>query len=177
MLPVATSTYYAAKSRPPSVRAVRDAQITAEITTVWNDNFEVYGVRKMWKELNRRGTRVARCTVARLMKRLGLAGAVRGEHKTRTTIADALTERPADLVKRDFTAPAPNRLWVADLTYIPTTAGFVYAALVIDAFSRMIVGWRLADHLRTGRDEHPKRLEIVALAIGASCVEAVREAW
>ncbi|WP_240507061.1 IS3 family transposase [Thermoactinospora rubra] len=150
VLQVATSTYYAAKSRPPSARAVRDARLMAEITTVWNDNFEVYGVRKMWKELNRRGIRVARCTVARLMKRLGLAGAVRGDHKTRTTtIAEVVTERTADLVNRDFTAPAPNRLWVADLTYIPTASGFVYAALVIDAFSRMIVGWRLADHLRT----------------------------
>ncbi|MFF4128266.1 IS3 family transposase [Microbispora rosea] len=122
---------------------------SSQIVAVWSDNYEVYGVRKMWKELNRQGTRVARCTVARLMKRLGLTGAVRGDHKRRTTIANALTEHPADLVKRDFTAPAPNRLWVADLTYISTTSGFVYAALVIDAYSRMIVGWRLADHLRT----------------------------
>lgn len=149
MLQVAPSTYYAAKSRPPSARAVRDEQLAAQITTVWNDNYEVYGVHKMWKELNRRGIPVARCTVARLMKRLGLSGAVRGGHKTRTTVPQTGIEPPADLVKRDFAAPAPNRLWVAGLTYIPTASGFVYAALVIDAFSRMIVGWRLADHLRT----------------------------
>nr|WP_229805585.1 IS3 family transposase [Microbispora rosea] len=149
VLQVATSTYYAAKVRPPSARQVRDAQLMTQIVAVWNDNFEVYGVRTMWKELNRRGTGVARCTVARLMKRLGLAGAIRGDHKTRTTIPQTRVEPPADLVGRDFTAPAPNRLWVAARTYIPTASGFVYAALVIDAFSRMIVGWRLADHLRT----------------------------
>ncbi len=95
----------------------------AEITTVWNDNFEVYGVRKMWKELNRRGTRVARCTVARLMKHLALAGAVHGHRRTPTTITGTRIEQPADLVKRRFAAPAPNRLWVADLTCIPTLRG------------------------------------------------------
>nr|WP_271170582.1 IS3 family transposase [Microbispora rosea] len=149
VLQVATSTYYAAKVRPAIRPPGAGQQLMAQIVAVWNDNFEVYGVRTMWKELNRRGTCVARCTVARLMKCLGLTGAVRGDHKRRTTIAEAVTDRPADLVRRDFTAPAPNRLWVADLTYIPTASGFVYAALVIDAFSRMIVGWRLADQLRT----------------------------
>jgi putative transposase len=109
----------------------------------------VYGVHKMWRELNRQGVRVARCTVARLMRRLGLTGAVRGDRTKRTTIAGPAAARPADLVERDFTASAPNRLWVADLTYIPTWSGFVYAAFVIDAYSRMIVGWRLAGHLRT----------------------------
>ncbi|GAA3169335.1 hypothetical protein GCM10010466_68620 [Planomonospora alba] len=120
-----------------------------EITALWRENFEVYGVRKIWKELNRQGVRVARCTVARLMRRLGLTGAIRGDRTKRTTITEPAAARPADLVERDFTAPAPNRLWVADLTYIPTWSGFVYAAFVIDAYSRMIVGWRLAGHLRT----------------------------
>lgn len=146
---MATSTYYAAATRPPSARQVRDQQLTAHIVRVWDDNFEVYGVRKMWRELNRQGVRVARCTVARLMKRLGLTGAVRGDHKRRTTLVEPQTARPADLVERDFTASAPNQLWVADLTYVHTWSGFVYAGFVIDVFSRMIVGWRLADHLRT----------------------------
>lgn len=145
----APSTYYAAKSRPPSARALRDERLMAEITTLWKENYEVYGVRKMWAELNRQGVPVARCTVARLMRRLGLSGAVRGDHKRRTTIAEPAGPRPADLVERDFTASAPDRLWVADLTYVPTWSGFVYAAFVIDACSRMIVGWRLAGHLRT----------------------------
>ncbi len=146
---MAPSTYYAARSRPPSERQRRDEQLTAEILRLWHDNFEVYGVRKMWKALNRHGVRAARCTVARLMRRSGLSGAVRGDHKRRTTVAEPLSPRPADLVERDFAAPAPNRLWVSDLTYIPTWSGFVYAAFVIDVYSRMIVGWRLTDHLRT----------------------------
>ena len=149
VLDLAPATYYAARNRPRSARERRDEQLSAEIIRLWNDNFEVYGVRKMWKALNRQGVAVARCTVARLMRRLGLSGAVRGDHKRRTTIAEPLCPRPADLVERHFAAPAPNRLWVADLTYIHTWAGFVYAAFVIDVFSRMIVGWRLTDHLRT----------------------------
>ncbi|WP_344867122.1 IS3 family transposase [Planomonospora alba] len=149
VLEVAPSTYYAAKTRPPSARALRDEELMTEITALWRENFEVYGVRKIWKELNRQGVRVARCTVARLMRRLGLTGAIRGDRTKRTTITEPAAARPADLVERDFTAPAPNRLWVADLTYIPTWSGFVYAAFVIDAYSRMIVGWRLAGHLRT----------------------------
>ncbi len=146
---MATSTYHAAKTRRPSARTVRDEQLKAEIIRVWNDNFEVYGVRKMWKELTRQGIDAARCTIARLLSRLGLTGAVRGDHKKRTTIVEPQALRPADLVERDFTATAPNQLWVADLTYIPTWSGFVYAAFVIDVYSRVIVGWRLADHLRT----------------------------
>ncbi|MFB4283526.1 IS3 family transposase [Nonomuraea sp. MTCD27] len=149
VLDLAPATYYAARNRPRSARERRDEQLSAEIIRLWNDNFEVYGVRKMWKALNRQGVAVARCTVARLMRRLGLSGAVRGDHKRRTTIAEPLCPRPAGLVERHFAAPAPNRLWVADLTYIHTWAGFVYAAFVIDVFSRMIVGWRLTDHLRT----------------------------
>ncbi|WP_188190471.1 IS3 family transposase [Nonomuraea sp. SYSU D8015] len=119
------------------------------IARVWSDNFEVYGVRKIWKERNRQGIRVARCTIVRLMKRLGLTGAVRGDHKRRTTLPEPASPRPADLVERDFTANAPNRLWVADLAYVHTWAGLVYTAFVLDALSRRIMGWRLADHLRT----------------------------
>jgi putative transposase len=115
---------------------------------VWDDNYQVYGARKIWRQLHREGLRVARCTVERLMGELGIAGVVRGKAK-RTTIGDQQAPRPADLVERQFTASAPNRLWVADLTYVRTWSGFVYAAFVIDAFSRMIVGWQLAGHLHT----------------------------
>jgi putative transposase len=148
VLEVPTSTYYAAKRRPPSARRLRDTQLKAEIRRVWDDNYQVYGARKLWRQLQREGLQVARCTVERLMGELGIAGVVRGK-ATRTTIADQQAPRPADLVERQFTAPAPNRLWVADLTYVRTWSGFVYAAFVIDAFSRMMVGWQLATHLRT----------------------------
>jgi putative transposase len=148
VLEVPTSTYYAAKQRPPSARRLRDTQLKAEIRRVWDDNYQVYGARKLWRQLQREGLQVARCTVERLMGELGIAGVVRGK-ATRTTIADQQAPRPADLVERQFTAPAPDRLWVADLTYVRTWSGFVYAAFVIDAFSRMMVGWQLATHLRT----------------------------
>ena len=148
VLEVPTSTYYAAKQRPPSPRRLRDTQLKAEIRRVWDVNYQVYGARKVWRQLQREGLQVARCTVERLMGELGIAGVVRGKAK-RTTIGDQQAPRPADLVERQFTAPAPNRLWVADLTYVRTWSGFVYAAFVIDAFSRMIVGWQLATHLRT----------------------------
>ena len=148
VLEVPTSTYYAAKQRPPSPRRLRDTQLKAEIRRVWDDNYQVYGARKVWRQLQREGLQVARCTVERLMGELGIAGVVRGKAK-RTTIGDQQAPRPADLVERQFTSPAPNRLWVADLTYVRTWSGFVYAAFVIDAFSRMIVGWQLATHLRT----------------------------
>ena len=108
----------------------------------------MYGARKVWRQLRRDGITVARCTVERLMGELGLRGVVRGKPK-RTTIADPQAERPADLVNRQFAAPAPNRLWVADLTYVPTWAGFCYTAFIIDAYSRAIVGWRVAQTLRT----------------------------
>ena len=146
---IAPSTYYAAKRRPPSARAVRDEQLKAQIRRVYRDNFEVYGANKVWRQLGREGIRVARCTVERLMRELGLHGAVRGRPKTRRTTVPQLTARPADLVGRQFTAPAPNRLWVADLTYVGTWTGFVYAAFVIDVYSRRILGWRCANHLRT----------------------------
>ncbi len=111
------------------------------------ENYGVYGARKVWRELNREGVAVARCTVERLMRDLGLAGAVRGKKK-RTTVSDESVEKPADLVKRAFTASCPNRLWVADLTYVRTRSGFSYVAFVIDAFSRAIVGWRSSSSLR-----------------------------
>jgi putative transposase len=148
VLEVPTSTYYAAKSRPLSDRRQRDAQLKIQIRRVWDDNYQVYGARKVWRQLRREGITVARCTVERLMGELGLAGVVRGKIR-RTTTADTTAAWPADLVERRFTAPAPNRLWVADLTYLRTWSGLVYAALVIDAYSRMIVGWQLATHLRT----------------------------
>jgi putative transposase len=145
---VPASTYYAAKRRPPSARRRRDTQLKLEIQRVFDDNYQLYGARKIWRQLHREGFKVARCTVERLMGELDIAGVVRGK-TTRTTIHDEQAPRPADLVERDFTATCPNQLWVADLTYVRTWSGFVYAAFVIDAFSRMIVGWQLASHLRT----------------------------
>jgi putative transposase len=147
VLQVAPSTYYAARSRPPSIRALRDAELKVEIHRVWKDNFEVYGARKVWRQLGREGVAVGRDRVARLMGELGICGVVRGKPR-RTTIPAETADRPADLVERNFTAPAPNRLWVADLTYVATWAGFAYVAFIIDAFSRMIVGWRVATTLR-----------------------------
>ena len=148
VLELPTSTYYAHKAHQPSPRQRRDAQLKLEIQRVWKANFEVYGARKVWRQLGREGISVARCTVERLMAELGLRGVVRGKPK-RTTIADPQAERPADLVNRQFAALAPNRLWVADLTYVATWGGFCYAAFIIDAYSRTIVGWRVATTLRT----------------------------
>jgi putative transposase len=146
-LQVAPSSYYAHKARPPSARAVRDAQLKVEIARVYKENFEVYGAEKIWRQLGREGTPVGRDRVARLMRQLGIRGVVRGA-KRPTTIPADLPERPADLVCRQFTASAPNRLWVADLTYVATWAGFCYTAFIIDAYSRAIVGWRVATTLR-----------------------------
>jgi putative transposase len=153
LLPIAPSTYYAAKARAgdPSLlsrRAKRDARLRDEIRRVWEANLRVYGVRKVWRQLLREGITVARCTVARLMRQMGLAGAIRGR-RFKTTVADPSAARPADLVQRAFVAPRPNALWVADLTYVATWKGFVYVAFVIDVFSRMIVGWRVSTSLRT----------------------------
>jgi len=147
-LKVAPSTYYAARRRLPSARACRDAELKEEITRVYKENFEVYGAAKIWRQLQREEISVGRDRVARLMSELGIAGVVRGSPK-RTTIPAEVGDRPADLVDRNFTAPAPNRLWVTDLTYVATWAGFCYVAFVIDAFSRMIVGWRVSTSLRT----------------------------
>jgi putative transposase len=147
-LQVAPSTYYAAKSRLPSARALRDEELKKEIMRVFNDNFGVYGARKIWRQLLREGRQVARCTVERLMRELGIAGAVRGKTR-RTTIADPAAAKAPDLVKRNFSAEAPNRLWVADFTYCATWSGMVYTAFVIDVFSRRIVGWRTAYSMTT----------------------------
>jgi putative transposase len=148
VLQVAPSTYYATKARPPSTRAVRDSELVVEIRRVHAENYSVYGADKVWTQLNREDTRVARCTVERLMRQEGLRGAVRGKTWTRITFPSGL-DRPADLVDRDFQAPAPNRLWVADLTYVKTHAGWVYVAFVIDVFSRFVVGWQVSTSLRT----------------------------
>jgi putative transposase len=147
VLQFAPSTYYAVRSRPPAARALRDAELKVEITRVHKANFSVYGARKVWRQLGREGIVVGRDRVARLMNELGICGVVRGKPRRTTTPAEA-DQRPADLVERDFSAPAPNRLWVADLTYVATWAGFAYVAFVIDAFSRLIVGWRVSTSLR-----------------------------
>ena len=148
-LPIAPSTYYDAKARPPSARAMRDAALMVEIQRVFEDNYAVYGHRKVWAQLNREGVAVARCTVQRLMRQMGLHGAVRGRAWKTTTIASESSARPADLVERQFTVDEPNRLWVSDLTYVATWRGFVYVAFVIDAYARRIVGWRVSNSLRT----------------------------
>ena len=145
-LQLAPSTYYAAVARQPSARAVRDEELKAEITKVHQSNFGVYGVRKVWLQLKRETVSVGRDRVARLMRDLHLAGVTRGATK-RTTIPAQVEQRPGDLVERRFTAPAPNRLWVADLTYVATWSGFCYVGFVLDAFSHRIVGWRVAASL------------------------------
>jgi putative transposase len=147
-LVIAPSSYYAAKVRPPSARTVRDAELSTDIARIHSEHFSVYGVRKAWRVLRREGVAVGRDHVARLMRTLGLAGATR-TRRIRTTMPAALNARPADLVERIFNAVAPNRLWVADLTYVWTRAGFVYTAFVVDVFSRAIVGWRVSMSLRT----------------------------
>ena len=153
VLPIAPSTYYEEKARQsdPSrlpARTHRDAFLSDEVRRVWEENRMVYGARKVWRQLNREGVPVARCTVERLMGQMGLRGAVRGK-RVWTTVADESAARPADLVERNFTADRPNRLWVADLTYVATWSGFVYVAFVFDVFSRMIVGWRVSRSLRS----------------------------
>ena len=147
---IAPNTYYVFKKRPPSARAVRDEYLKGEITRVWEASIGgVYGADKVWSQLNREGMHVARCTVERLMRNLGLSGARRGKAFKVTTRHDDRQHRPDDLVDRQFEAPAPNRLWVADLTYVKTHAGWVYAAFIIDVFSRMVVGWQISNSLRS----------------------------
>ncbi len=146
VLPIAPSTYYerVAQRHDPSRRSARardDDDLKPEVARVHADNFEVYGVRKVWRQLIREGFWVARCTVERLMRELGLKGAIRGK-PVRTTIGDKAAPCPLDRVNRQFQAPAPNRLWVSDFTYVSTWAGFVYVAFVIDTYARRIVGWR-----------------------------------
>jgi putative transposase len=146
-LAVAPSSYYAAKTRPPSARSVNDATLADIIGRVHRANLGVYGIRKVWKALRRLRVEAGRDQVARIMRQVDLRGATRAK-RVRTTRPAPVAERPADLVDRTFTAAAPDRLWVADLTYVWTVAGFVYAAFVIDAFSRRIVGWRVSTSLR-----------------------------
>jgi putative transposase len=158
-LAIAPATYYAAKTRPASARAARDEQLKPRIVAVHRDNYGVYGVRKMHAALRRDGVGIGRDQTARLMRELGLAGVRRGKAK-RTTLPNLAAARPADLVERRFTAERPDQLWVCDLTYIRTWVGFGYLALVIDVFSRRILGWAIAGHMRT---ELP--LEALELAI------------
>jgi len=147
-VPIAPSTFYDQVNREPSRRQSRDEVLKREIARVHTANYGVYGARKVWLALNREGIPVARCTVERLMAELGLAGAARGKAK-KTTIADPTAARPADLVGRRFSPPAPNRLWVADLTYVSTWSGFAYVAFVTDAYARRILGWRVAATMTT----------------------------
>ena len=154
VLPIAPSTYYdhVAKRRDParrSTRAQRDTVLKVEVQRVFEENFRVYGVRKVWRQLRREGFEVARCTVARLMRALGLQGAIRGK-LVRTTVSNKTAPCPLDRVNRQFRAAVPNRLWVSDFTYVATWAGFVYVAFVIDAFARRIVGWRVSRTAHAG---------------------------
>ena len=146
---IAPNTYWVAKKRPPSKRAVRDEELKEQIARVHAENLSVYGADKIWAQLNREGIRVARCTVERLMRDMGISGARRGRAFKVTTRSDERQHRPDDLVDRQFQAPAPNRLWVADITYVRTFDGWVYAAFIIDVFSRMVVGWQISRSLRT----------------------------
>jgi transposase InsO family protein len=152
-LPIAPSTYYEQKARQvdPSrlpERLKRDAELREHIERIWRENFRVYGARKVWHQLGREETEVARCTVERLMRQMGLQGVVRGR-KTITTVSDRDSAGPPDLVARQFVAQRPNELWVADFTYVATWSGFVYVAFVVDVFSRRIVGWRASTSMRT----------------------------
>ena len=152
-LPIAPSTYYEQKAREAdpsrlSARSVRDVEFREEIERVWKEHFGVYGARKVWRQLGREGVEVARCTVERLMREMGLQGVVHGR-PFKTTVTDHAAFRPPDLVQRDFSADRPNQLWVADLTYVATWAGFVYVAFITDVFSRRIVGWRVSSSLRS----------------------------
>jgi putative transposase len=146
-LAVAPSSYYARQIRPPSARSIRDAELKREISRIHAANFGVYGVRKLWRALRREGNAIGRDRAGRLMATLGLTGVSRAR-SIRTTQPGSLSQRPADLVERVFAAAAPNRLWLADITYVWTVSGFCYAAFIVDAFSRRIVGWRVAASLR-----------------------------
>jgi transposase InsO family protein len=154
LLPIAPSTYYAhaAQRADPErlpARARRDAALMVEIRRVWEANFHAYGVRKLWRQLGREGIVAARCTVARLMRGMGLQGIVRGK-KVRTTVPGPAANCPLDRVNRQFRAPRPNALWVSDFTYVATWTGFVYVAFVIDAYARRIVGWRASRTAHAG---------------------------
>ena len=171
VLSFAPATYYAALARPPSARRVRDEAWKAEITRVFTENRRVYGADKVWAQLRREGTRVARCTVERLMRDLEIRGAVRGTSTIRTTLGDEAGVRPADLVDRQFHAEAPNRLWVADLTYVKTQTGWVYVAFIIDVYSRYIVGWQASRSLRA--DLALDALEMAIWARRGECLDGL----
>jgi transposase InsO family protein len=154
VLPIAPSTYFRQRAHQSdathrSARARRDDELRGEIRRVWDTHFQVYGPRKVWRQLQRDGVVVARCTITRLMREMGLAGAVRGRAWITTTQSQPALDRPADLVDRTFVATRPNQLWVSDFTYVATWAGFVYVAFVIDVFARRIVGWRVSSSMRT----------------------------
>ena len=152
-LPIAPSTYYHHRAREIDATKIparhhRDQALKPYIQRVWDENYQVYGARKVWLQLNREGIPVARCTVERLMREMGLRGVVRGK-KQITTISDPNQDRAPDLVKREFIATRPNQLWVADFTYVATWSGFVYVAFVIDVYARCIVGWRVSTSMKT----------------------------
>jgi transposase InsO family protein len=154
VLPIAPSTYFEhhARAADPSLRparAVRDEALRTEVKRVWTENDSVYGAQKVWRQLLREQVKVARCTVERLMRDLGLRGVTRGSAFKVTTVADEAAVRPPDLVNREFKATRPNELWVADITYVATWVGFAYVAFVTDVFSRRIVGWRVSSSLRS----------------------------
>ena len=148
VLDLSPSTYFARKTRPKSPRRLRDEELKPLVTAVWEDSGRTYGARRVARALVRAGHQVARCTVERLMRELGIEGVIRGRRR-RTTIPEPSAPRPPDLVNRRFTAERPNQLWLADLTYIRTWSGWVYVAFVLDAYSRRIVGWQAATHMRT----------------------------
>jgi putative transposase len=154
VLPIAPSTYYAHRARASkpntrSPRTQRDERLRPMIKRIWDENYSVYGAEKVWRQLRREKTDVARCTVERLMRGMGLRGAIRGRAFKVTTVADKNVLRPPDLVERRFAATRPNQLWVADITYVATWAGFAYVAFVVDVFSRRIVGWRVSSSLKS----------------------------
>jgi putative transposase len=154
LLPIAPSTYFRRRAQDVdpsqrSARAQRDDVLKAIIRRVWTEHHQVYGARKVWKQMGREGLRVARCRVRRVMRELGLTGAVRGRAWVTTTQSGPATDLPHDLVHRQFTATRPDQLWVADFTFVATWRGFVYVAFVVDVFSRRIVGWRAAASMRT----------------------------
>jgi putative transposase len=148
VLPIASSTYYDNKRRPLSARAIRDAVMMPILLALFSANYKVYGAHKLWKAARRAGYDIGRDQVARLMRQLGIRGVSR-RRKVRTTVPDEDARRPPDLVERDFTADRPNRLWVTDLTFVSTWEGTAYVCFIIDAFSRRLVGWRVASHMRT----------------------------
>ena len=175
VLPIAPSTYHkhVAQRRDPlrlSARARRDVALKPEIARVFAENFAVYGLRKVWRQMNREGFTIARCTVERLMRDMGLHGVIRGK-PVRTTISDKATPCPLDHVNRQFHAPAPNRLWVSDFTYVSTWGGFVYVAFVIDVYARYIVGWRVSRTAHASslcRMRSSRRFTIVDRSIAAA---------